>query len=1072
MEPEPEPEPELQSQLALPDTWLPPVVAADAAAITASARARAAAGHLQAARHHIEAARAADRHNMGGPQYALAIQSLESALRVDPDAEWEDGRHASEVLEEARGQLGERQQERDDATVAAATASAAGGMLERAFGSASSWLQLSGWTAGSRFASEPCELNIPPASPVRGSLAITWSCLEFQPLAKVAARQTAKSANRAKAASFKRLWSGAGDDGRPGQALTIPLANIVNCFERSDSAHPGLRANGSRHAAMPPPVALPPTDAEQSEDETPSVPHGYIEAPEEQRTVVVTYSVGLQGSAAHHEASLTLTACAAENLLGILEPIVERYHAERAGSGSTVDRSSDTHIVYERAYFQCQVDGQGALDSGALHVDLKTSSRGQGCVVTFEGSFHRVSILLGIIPDALGGSVAGELLHVRVRDDVPEVRGRQTVHVVHQPPGARDSLTVEWLLEQHEATRLCAQLSPYVGPFTQVQERFVTTSAKHARAKEVSASVGSLLEAVPPILDAARNHGEEGRYAIASTMLTLEMLKMHYVIEEWRSLGHESSAGAAFEYESSEEKEFEALGYLFSSCGTLEAQFSVQGRQRMQVWGMLSEQDAYVSDVWRQGFYVLDGGVVSRYTPWESAPEESFTLASVLGVDHVTSTRKSALELVATLGLDGMSNELPEHVLAITRVHLPAPDIFDGVIGAAASLLVGDDHLGNISAEEETAVGVGRELTQRTNELFARVSDDGDWTVETRAEAMRLSQSHLEFGESNAVSAASADRYGLGGAQWELASDAFRNALRLRPSDDRWSEGREDGSASRALVEAEAGAASSARAPRVRAEASTASTTAPVKRFLQAPDEASFDIWRSALTPISTDVFAVQSFPVEELSLHLYRVDRTGGGGRGHWGGGGVGKQKLSPSRSGARPPREDRGWTTRHCRLFPSTICFHEEQAGKLGLPIGAGVDLWQVVKGSVHIVPAASAPREHYGRVGAVLSMVVVVPPSDDGNGNFSSGKCREVCLASSDEVAIAQWERAVIDQLEKRPELPTGDDTRAMVPTELHTPTLEAPCIGSAGSEAAEHDDDEDDWYEDDELIAIAT
>ena len=72
----------------------------------------------------MEAARAADRHNMGGPQYALAIQSLETALRVDPEAEWEDGRHVSEVLGEARAQLGERQRERDDATVAAATVSA------------------------------------------------------------------------------------------------------------------------------------------------------------------------------------------------------------------------------------------------------------------------------------------------------------------------------------------------------------------------------------------------------------------------------------------------------------------------------------------------------------------------------------------------------------------------------------------------------------------------------------------------------------------------------------------------------------------------------------------------------------------------------------------------------------------------------------------------------------------------------------------------------------------------------------------------------------------------------------
>jgi hypothetical protein len=839
---------------------------------------------------------------------------------------------------------------------------------------------------------------------------------------------------------------------------------------------------------MPPPVRLPPTDAGQSEDEALAVSHGYVEAPEEHHTVVVTYTVGLGGSAVHQEATLTLTACAADNLLGVLEPIVERYHAERADASSTAGMSGDTCSVYERVYFQCEVDGQGALDSGALQVDQKTSLRGQGCVVTFEGSFHRFSIHLGVIPDAFGGSNAGELLHVRVRDDVPEVRGRQTVHVVHQPPGAQASIAVEWLLEQHEASSLCAQLSPYVGPFTQVQERFVQRSTRDARAKEISASVASLLEAVPPIVDAARSHAEEGRYAMASTMLTLEMLKMHCVIEEWRSLGHESLAGAAFEYESSEEKEFEALGYLFSNCGTLEAEYSVQGRHRMQVWGMLSDQDAYVGDVWRQGFYVLDGSVVSRYTLWNSEPEDSFALSSVLDVDHATSTRKSAFELVATLGLDGISNDLPEHVLAVTLEQLQTPDVIDGVIGAAASLFVGVDQLGEVGtnrAEEEAAVGVGRELTQQTNELFARVSEDGDWSAESRAEAMRLSQSHLEFGESNAASAASADRYGLGGPQWELAADAFRNALRLRPSDDRWSDGRENGFASRALVEAAAGVASSnTGAPGVRAEAPMESTNASVKRFLRSPDAASFDIWRSALTPIATDVFAVQSFPLEKLSLHLYKVDRTGGGGRGHWGGGGGGgtrasaaggTKKLSPNKSGARPAREDRGWTTRHCRLFPSTICFHEEHAGKLGPVVGPGVDLWQVVKGSVHIVPPSSAPREHYGRVGAVLSMAVVVPPSDDGDGNFSSGSTTEVCIASSDEVAIAQWEQAIITQLEKRPELPAGDDTLATQLTE--SPSLAAPSIGSIGPGGRDEGvdgayDDEDEWYHDDELIAIAT
>jgi len=121
----------------------------------------------------------------------------------------------------------------------------------------------------------------------------------------------------------------------------------------------------------------------------------------------------------------------------------------------------------------------------------------------------------------------------------------------------------------------------------------------------------------------------------------------------------------------------------------------------------------------------------------------------------------------------------------------------------------------------------------------------------------------------------------------------------------------------------------------------------------------------------------------------------------------------------------------TRTCRLFPSTITVHEEAAVAaaedgvgFGKAIGGGVELCQILKGSVHVVPAASAPREHYGRVGAVLSMVVVTPAVDDGEGHFTSGSQREVCLASSDDVAIAQWEKVVLEQLDKIVEEPADD------------------------------------------------
>jgi hypothetical protein len=192
----------------------------------------------------------------------------------------------------------------------------------------------------------------------------------------------------------------------------------------------------------------------------------------------------------------------------------------------------------------------------------------------------------------------------------------------------------------------------------------------------------------------------------------------------------------------------------------------------------------------------------------------------------------------------------------------------------------------------------------------------------------------------------------------------------------------------------------------------------------------------------------------EDMKLHLYKVDATGGGGRGHWGGGGG--AAVSPSK-GPRPPREDRGWATRHCRLFPSAICLHEEGSEQLGRPVGGAVDLWQVVKASVHVVPAVSAPREHYGRVGTVLSMVVVVPPTDDGEGNFESGSVREVCLASSDEVLVEQWKRSVLDQLEKRPELPAeplpAPEAAAAAAPPPTPPPVTAPALEWDGSELDE-------------------
>ena len=1078
---EPEPEPE---QVGVPQLGLPAMHGGDEQlfggeqrrdSLASAARSRSAAAFVSQARDHMAAAATADQHNMGGPQYALAIQSLERALRIDAEAEM-DGRHAALVLQEVNERLGQREQERNEATVAAATASAAGGLLERAVGSATSWLQLSGWTGGSLFdAPEPCEMAMPPAAPVRGHLSVTSTAIEFDRLANPAAERPTPAPS-----SFKRLWNSSGGGAKGsgggvkgngggvkgakgvvangGHTLSISLAKVVNCFERREASPPPPEGGG----ALPPPIA-PPAVLGGSDVEGLAC-DGYVEAPEEQRTVVVAYTAGLEGSAMQLEASLTLSASAAESLLTMLEPIVERFHATRRDGGS-VASGAGTSTVYERVYLQCEIDGQSSLDSGALQLNQTERSRGAGCTISFEASFHSLSIRLGA--DA-SGAAPGELLLAHVREDVPEIRGRQTVHVVHQPAGAEDSHTVEWLLEPEEAAALVEQLKMYIGPVAELQERFTRGAALRAHAKETAAEVAELLETVPPVLTLAQRHGEAGRYAMASAMLTLELLKMHRVVEEWRSLGGEASSSSLdgqlslglssgeFEYESTEEKAFEALGYLFGNCGTVEAHFSQQGRHRMQVWGMLSNQNSFVGDVWLTGFYVLEGCVVSCYRPWDADPASTFVLQSVTTLSRVVSTPKSTFEVVATLGLDGTKNEMPEHVMSVRLQQQiqTATEALDDVVGAAASLLMGQDlpeDIGNGSADVERSVGVGRELTDRTNELFARVSEEGDWSAESRAEAMRLSQSHLEYGDLNAASAAGADRYGLGGPQWALAADAFRNALRLRPSDNRWADA-EDGAAAEALVEAEAGAVAAAEAAGTGGAPVSGAPPTAIEHVLRAPDAASFDIWETALTPISNDVFAVQSFPMgpEGMKLHLYKVDATGGGGRGHWGGGGA---AVSPSK-GPRPPREDRGWTTRHCRLFPSAICLHEEGSAQLGQPVDGAIDLWQIVKASVHVVPSVSAPREHYGRVGTVLSMVVVVPPTDDGEGNFESGSVREVCLASSDQVLIEQWKQSVLDQLEKRSELPADPPPAPdAVTAPPAPPPVTAPALEWDGSELVE-------------------
>ena len=1061
-EPEPEPEPQPEPEPEEGEWRSELATAKSRQELAAQGRARAAVAHIETAKAHLVAAATADRHNMGAPQYALAIQSLQTALRVDPDAEadsprgpaWTRGLSAPELLQEAQERLAQRQRERDDAAVASASSGAAG-LLERAR-SAVSWLQM-GAGAVVFDAPEPCELTVPPAEPMRGHITVT-TALEFC---------QADPAERTAASSLKSLLKSSGGGASGARSLTIPLTAIVNCFERRAAVAVDADA---------PPIALPPGEGGgEGEDGAEPRADGYTEAPQELRTVVVAYSAGGQPSSATQlEVSLTLSAAAAEALLARLEPLVEQVHAARLlERGCAGPDSSDSTTVYERVYFQCEIDGQPALDSGKMTLSTQQSAGAASCALSFEGSFHSVAV-------SVGGSGSGELLLARVREDVDLIRGMQTLHVVHSPREASESEAVEWLLEPDEAAALAAELAPFVGPRAAVQERLATAAARRERARACHAEVEALLESVPPVVEAATQMGEAGSYAMASTMLTLELFKMHRVVSQWQRLApqtldpdaegqQQEDVGTQFAFESAEEKDAEALGYAFGNAGRLEARFSHSARNQMQVWGMMSEH-VHGGDSWTApALQVLQGGLVSRYKCWEPALVlDSFPLAAVVDVRRAVTTAKSALEVMATLGLDGTASKMPDHVMIVRLLQHEIATVWDS---ATALLLGGAEQQAEdgraVSAggrdEPVRSVGVGRELTDRTNELFARVSEEGDWSAELRAEANRLAQSHLEHGEATAASAAEADRYGLGGPQWARAADAFRNALRLRPQDDRWSEDREAGCAARALAEAEA-ASEAAAGPGGHA----ADSYGVVERVLRAPDAASYDIWAAVLTPVATDVFAVQSFPCEDVELHLYRVDRTGGGGRGHWGGGGAGHSPRSSSQP--RAPREDRGWVTRTCRLFPSTITVHEEAAVAaaedglgFGKAIGGGVELCQILKGSVHVVPAASAPREHYGRVGAVLSMVVVTPAVDDGEGHFTSGSQREVCLASSDEVAIAQWEKVVLEQLDKIVEEPADDGDGeggdgAEVGLDLFldlepNPSVAAPVVESLASEEGE-------------------
>eukprot|EP01047_Picozoa_sp_COSAG01_P003572 COSAG01_NODE_108_length_25947_cov_25.489593_13_plen_131_part_00 len=75
-----------------------------------------------------------------------------------------------------------------------------------------------------------------------------------------------------------------------------------------------------------------------------------------------------------------------------------------------------------------------------------------------------------------------------------------------------------------------------VGTAAELAARAADAALAQREAHGAAARVVARRTAAGGVLGAAREHGGAGRYGLASTMLTLELMQIDRVVEEWRHL--------------------------------------------------------------------------------------------------------------------------------------------------------------------------------------------------------------------------------------------------------------------------------------------------------------------------------------------------------------------------------------------------------------------------------------------------------------------------------------------------------------------------------------------------------
>eukprot|EP01048_Picozoa_sp_COSAG05_P009534 COSAG05_NODE_791_length_7316_cov_149.311071_4_plen_1066_part_00 len=739
------------------------------------------------------------------------------------------------------------------------------------------------------------------------------------------------------------------------------------------------------------------------------------------------------GNEGQEELWLRLPAAVASALLHVLGPAVEAYHASRLGTmanrGGGVDTivpgvalgqhqtittgrgaesvpqglialpggsgggSADDFIrsggggdddgvgLYERVYLQCVIEGTPALDSGAMQV----SSR--GC--RFEGSFF--TIVVGIGP----GPAGGQLLHAAVQHETPQRRGMDTVLLVYLPQGAGESERAELLLEPDQAARLVRELTPWVGTFAELAARAhetaelrQTAARAHARVLELlgrpqnGSGGGGRSGGSEARLCAAQTHGAARRFGHGSALLSMELLRIGRVVEEWRHLEPPTkcSVGSQYRLESQQEADFQELGELMGRVSRLETVYACAGARRMMVWGMLSHRPTtageriHTSTNWIPYLYCLEDALLSWYQPWEARATGSLRVCNVLSVAQATSAPKTALERIATLGLSDLTTPSSSsngsssnggngltHGLTIRYVtrwfeesavesssslrlrlrEQPAERYASGGGSGNHSGARLDQHHPGVAGGGGGALTELEELTAATDAFFHRAAREEAGASLLEEEAFDLAQRHLSMAEALRESAVAYKD----AQQWARVRGAARNALRLHPEDTAWANGMDDGAASGLLAEAETalarftgggggggGGANSGGsggagglAGVIAAGMSSSGKMQVEERTVQAPDAHSYEIWRSALTPLAEEVFALQR-------CSALVIGGDSGGDRGQ-----------------QQPPLIGGGVTT-YCRLFPSVLVFHRE--------VGQQQLQQQAKSSSGHPLPAFGQP------------------------------------------------------------------------------------------------------------------